>query len=143
MEKMTISIVFLAIGFSLYANPISSDKSLHLVEEQVWIEVGPESTEVSGTFFFKLGREKRSIYTFHLPVYVPLDWSNELIKENTRLKFAVKNTVSTKKIIDNKPDYLLNELKAPDSQKVAWYEIRTTEFRGAKTAGTEFPDEND
>lgn len=142
MKKSLLTTIILFFGISLFSNPVSMN-ALDLDEEQVWIEVGPDVSEISGTFFFKLGKYKLNIYTFHLPVYVPLDLSNDLIKKNTKLKFKAKNTMSTKKILDKKPKYIEKKLQTPESQKVVWYEIKTTEFRGAETAGTEFPDKND
>ena len=142
MKKSILTILILFFAIRLLSNPVSMNP-LYLDEEQVWIEVGPDESEISGTFFFKLGKFKISIYTFYLPIYVPLDLSNDLIKKNTKLKFKAKNTMSTKKILDKRPKYIEKKLQTPDSQKIAWYEIKTTEFRGTETAGTEFPDKND
>lgn len=142
MKKSLLTIFILFLGIKILSNPISINP-LYLDEEQVWIEVGPDVSEISGTFFFKLGKYKKTIYTFHLPIYVPLDLSNDLIKENTKLKFKAKNTMSTIKILDRKPKYIGKKLQTPKSQKVVWYQIKTTEFRGTETSGTEFPDKND
>ena len=143
MKTKLFSLIVFFITLNIASNPISSDNFLYLIEEQVWIEVGVENSSISGTFFFKLGKHARNIYTFYVPVYIPLDWNKEKAKKKTKLKFTVKNTVITKKIIDKKPRKISNALFTPDNQKIIWYEVKTTKFIGAKTAGVEFANKND
>jgi len=49
MKWFLVSIA-LIVEMEVIANPVTLDDSLYLVEEQVWIEVGPKSSEIVATF---------------------------------------------------------------------------------------------